>query len=1064
MLPLNPELRKLLENRIPDARDYAEEAARAILNVLAVNRPEPYPAMTSDQRNLRNALRAKARQLGNGSQVEGIEPLVDELAYHQWHRMVFARFLAENNLLMHPTGVSVSLQECGELAQEEGETDAWAVAAKYAALMLPGIFRQEDPESQVRFASEGQQKLETLLNSLPSPIFTADDALGWMYQFWQKKKKEEVNASERKIGGADLAPVTQLFTEDYMVRFLLENSLGAWWAARHPESTLIKEWQYLRFKEDGAPAAGAYPSWPERTSEVTVMDPCCGSGHFLVSAFEMLVKMHMEEEGLSIADAGEAVLRQNLFGLEIDLRCTQIATFALALAAWTSGGYRSLPVPNIACSGIPVQGQLDTWLKLTGDDSRLHAGLERLYHLFENAPDLGSLINPAELLDVDRMFVADYEQVAPILEHVLEKEKNTDDPVAEVFGVAAEGVAKAAKLLVNKYTLVVTNVPFLSRAKQDHTIMEFCKLNYPVSKRDLAAVFIERCRDFTRKNCTYAIVTPQNWLYMNSYRDLREKILRTQSWLFILRLGPRAFETISGEIVNVALSIFANTVPNPGHLMAGFDVTTFHSPLEKAQESVIVPLIFIKQSEQLKNPDMRISLQIMTFGSTLGDYATSNHGQGSFDNNCYSFNFWEMDQLLPGWVLQQTTGISGDFGGYNNVFRWEDGIGMLYKYMQAKAALGYSSGKWKAGVNIWGKQGIAISGIQTFFVNQYLGYSFDENVAVIIPKNPNYFPAIWHFCKSEEFVNEVRLLDKSLKVSCELFLKLPFDLKHWQKIAEKAGPLPEPHSDDPTQWLFKGHPLGSTDPLQVAVARLLGYKWRQQHPDGLDQYLDDDGIVCLPPVAGEKPLSERLRELLATEYGAHWSPQLQSELLEQVEAPGKTLEDWLRDDFFTQHCRLFHNRPFIWHIWDGRKDGFSALVNYHKHDSVRLDKLIYTYLGDWIRFQRARRDHGEPGADGRLVAALELEKKLKLIKEGEPPYDLYVRWKSLDKQPIGWEPDLNDGVRLNIRPFVTAGVLRSKFTINWNKDRGKNPDGSERINDLHFTIAEKLAAKHKAGN
>ncbi|MEI7848299.1 MAG: type II restriction endonuclease subunit M, partial [Chloroflexota bacterium] len=175
--------------------------------------------------------------------------------------------------------------------------------------------------------------------------------------------------------------------------------------------------------------------------------------------------------------------------------------------------------------------------------------------------------------------------------------------------------------------------------------------------------------------------------------------------------------------------------------------------------------------------------------------------------------------------------------------------------------------------------------------------------------------------------------------------------------------------------------------------------------------------------------------------------------------PGKTLEDWLRDDFFARHCRIFHNRPFLWHIWDGRKDGFSALVNYHKLDSAGLDKLIYTYLGDWIRFQRARRDHGEPGADGRLVAALELEKKLKLIKEGEPPYDIYVRWKPLNQQAIGWNPDLNDGVRLNIRPFVQAGVLRAKFTINWNKDRGKNPDGSDRENDLHLTIAEKRNAR-----
>jgi hypothetical protein len=120
--------------------------------------------------------------------------------------------------------------------------------------------------------------------------------------------------------------VTQLFTENYMVRFLLENSLGAWWAARHPESPLVKGFEYLRFDDDGKPAAGSFDRWPERVAEVTVMDPCCGSAHFLVEAFSMLWQMRVEEEGLSPVEAQDAVLRDNLFGLEIDPRCVQIGS------------------------------------------------------------------------------------------------------------------------------------------------------------------------------------------------------------------------------------------------------------------------------------------------------------------------------------------------------------------------------------------------------------------------------------------------------------------------------------------------------------------------------------------------------------------------------------------------------------------------------------------------------------------------------------------------------------------------------------------------------------------
>src|SRR3989440_12158632 len=295
MAPLSNDLRGMLERAIIKAREVAEEAALAALTTLAVKREEPFASLNAEQRRLRNALRAKARQLGDGSLSKGFQPLIEEVAYEQWHRRLFARFLTENTLLMHPSGVPITLEECSELAPEEGESDAWQLAARYASAMLPGIFRVDDPAVQVQFSSEGRHKLESIITDLPSVLFTADDTLGWVYQFWQTKKKKEVNDSGRKIGAEDLAPVTQLFTEDYMVHFLLENSLGAWWAGRHPQSPLLKAFAYLRLKDDGRPAAGTFPGWPTSTAEVTVVDPCCGSGHFLVAALYMRRSMRMEE-------------------------------------------------------------------------------------------------------------------------------------------------------------------------------------------------------------------------------------------------------------------------------------------------------------------------------------------------------------------------------------------------------------------------------------------------------------------------------------------------------------------------------------------------------------------------------------------------------------------------------------------------------------------------------------------------------------------------------------------------------------------------------------------------
>ena len=275
-----------------------------------------------------------------------------------------------------------------------------------------------------------------------------------MYQFWQKDKKDEVNASERKIGGADLGPVTQLFTENYMVRFLLENSLGAWWAARHPDSPLVKGFEYLRFDDDGKPAAGAFDGWPDRVAEVTVMDPCCGSGHFLVEAFSMLWQMRAEEEGLAPVEAQDAVLRDNLFGLELDPRCVQIAMFAVALQAWKAGGgWRQLPVPNIACSGIPVKAPVEEWKALAGGDERLENALVRLHILFRDADTLGSLIDPKRATEIrpDRAsrahsMTSTGTKLLPFLREQLRQKR--PDPATSVLGRDAAGLARAADSLV----------------------------------------------------------------------------------------------------------------------------------------------------------------------------------------------------------------------------------------------------------------------------------------------------------------------------------------------------------------------------------------------------------------------------------------------------------------------------------------------------------------------------------------------------------------------------------------------------------------------------------------
>jgi hypothetical protein len=1189
MAPLPANLRKQLEKAIVQAREQAEVGARQALEALAVHHHEPHGSMTPEQRKLRNRLRAHGRQFGDRRDDQGgqrIERLLREVAYEHWHRMLFARFLAENDLLIEPSNqVAVSLGDIEDLARERG-LDPWSMAASFAQRMLPQIFRTDDPVLQVVLPPETKQALQQLVLGLDELVFTADDALGWTYQFWQSAEKDAVNArvkSGEKISGETLPAVTQLFTEHYMVQFLLHNTLGAWHAgkvlAARPELATTAQsegelraavalpgytFDYLRFVREGdgpwRPAAGVFAAWPRTAKDLKVLDPCCGSGHFLVAGFELLAALRQHDEALRVAEAGAAVLRDNLFGLELDARCVQIAAFALAMAAWKrAGAVVELPALQVACCGVGPSGTKEQWLKLAeqaaakggmpvkrdllGKEESLLSvpirnALEDLYLLFQKAPELGSLIDPKGT--AAGLYQADFKTVQPLLERVLQSESAGED--AQEQAVAAQGMAKAAAILGQSFTLVVTNVPYLGRGAQGEVLKAFAEQHYPDAKADLATVFVQRAFGWLGKVGTMAVVTPQNWLFLTSYRKLREKLLKQRTLDLVARLGPRAFETIGGHVVNVALITCSAAKAGEPHGMGGVDVSAVTTPTGKAAllrgDSVVPAGTFeaaargdalgeegeeepsgssgnidgsvkiVAQAEQLTSPDARIgSLPTMAGEALLRDHGSTGTGMQTFDLPHFLAKFWEVPASSHIWLPSQSTvDATVPFGGISDVVRWENGSGELYRAMEAMAAGGYHSGIWRAGSQFWGQEGVLVSLMGSLPCSRYLGIPFNQNAGALVPIDPSILPALWCAFELGEIARLVRRIDQSLKVTNGTIGKVTFELARWQRVAAEKYPhgLPEPQTNDPTQWLFHGHPAGMTaagridnsplgipditgpghpslicrtpnpvDVLQVATARLLGYRW----PAELDEMMrldtaqrawatrsrelvhhaDADGIVCLNPTRGEPSAADRLRELLQAAFGPRWYPETEKKLLDIAAKDGRpaaSLDAWLRDEFFAAHCKLFHDRPFVWHIWDGLEKGFHALVNYHKlagpngEGRRTLELLTFTYLNDWIERQRADIKAGQEGADARLVAALRLQDELKKILTGEPPYDLFVRWKPLHQQPLGWDPDINDGVRLNIRPFLLAadmkqkgaGLLRCKVSMKWTKDRGKEPE------------------------
>ncbi len=1125
MSSLRKDLRNELERTVVKARDIAEAAATAALQALAVDQPKPFPHMDADARALRNRLRERGRAAGDVrdtfSNAQPLDHLAQLVGYEHWHRMLFARFLAENGLLLEPEHqVALSLADVEELAREEG-ADLWQLAGSYAQRMLPEVFRNDDPALEVTLAREDRVKLEKLLADLDPATFTATDSLGWTYQFWQTKRKGEVNASGVKIGADEISPVTQLFTEDYMVDFLLDNTLGAWHAgkilAANPalaETARSEEelrnavalpgcpWSYLRFiqGEDGKwiPAAGTFDGWPKSATDVKCLDPCCGSGHFLVAMFERLVALVMAETKQDEAAAVKAVIRDNVFGLELDPRCTQIGAFSLALAAWRRVGHCQLPSMNVACSGLAPNIPEKNWLAMAGDNDKLRRGMERLYRLFQNAPVLGSLINPraggGDLLE------AAFHELQPLLEKALAQE--TQDDTAHEMAVTARGLAKAAEILAGQFTLVATNVPYLGRGKQDDVLMDYCERVHPFSKADLASCFVERCSDFSASGGSTALVTPQNWLFLGQYKNFRESLLTTMGWRMVARLGSRAFETITGEVVNVALLVHMKRKPTALDVFLGLDVSEKADASAKRTSMLTDSVVLVNQLSQLKNPDARI---IQREGGTklqlLSERAVAYQGLVTGDRNSYIFQFWEVPKITAEWeTFADAYSGEGLILGRENIIFWEQGRGRLYQ--MAAENRDRLHDMHESGNLCWGKKGVLLTRIG-LRATPYYGERFDNNLICILPFKEAELSGIWNFCSSGDYKAAVRELDQKLSLTNATACKVGVNLNDWQS----GDGFPKPFSSDPAQWLFNGHPAGSDQSLHVAVARLLGYRWPRQTgssfpdcpalgPDGLEPFCDQDGIVCLTPLRGEAKATDRLRKLLDAAHGdAGWNER---QLLAAAGAKSTNLEDWLRDEFFEQHAKLFHHRPFIWHIWDGRPDGFHALVNYHQLAAPDgaghklLETLTYAYLGDWIRRQKDDSANGVPGAESRLEAAETLQQELKNILAGEPPYDLFIRWKPLHLQAIGWHPDINDGVRLNIRPFLyakdvkkkDAGILRWKPNVKWTKDRGTEPqrpktdfpwfwtwdektqdfqgsakfDGN-RWNDLHYTNEAKQAAR-----
>lgn len=379
---------------------------------------------------------------------------------------------------------------------------------------------------------------------LPEVAEKGVEVIGWLYQFYISEKKDEVMGKTVKT--EDIPAATQLFTPDWIVRYLVENSLGRLWMLNHPASRLAESMEYY------IPATEQDADFLKVMSpeELKVCDPCCGSGHMLTYAFDLLARIY-EEAGFSPREIPSLILKNNLHGIEIDPRAGELAAFALTMKAREHDSRflrrENAPQPNICVlQNVTFDDEeFKSYMDFTGRDL-FTAALQTTLRQFEKADCFGSLIVPqltnsvAVLAELESRDVSGQLFLTNIHQKVL-------------------AVIRQAEYLSPHYHVVVTNPPYMGSKGMNADLKKFAETKYSDSKFDLFAMFMERCLELVQKHGTIGMITMQSWMFLSSFEKLRTKLLDEDTILTMAHLGPRAFDTIGGEVVQTTAFTLTNT-------------------------------------------------------------------------------------------------------------------------------------------------------------------------------------------------------------------------------------------------------------------------------------------------------------------------------------------------------------------------------------------------------------------------------------------------------------------------------------------------------------------------
>lgn len=785
--------------------------------------------------------------------------IIEEVAYTWFNRLIAVRFMEVNDYL--PSHVRVLSAESGKtepdivtnpfdaelnlLSTEEekiitlkrenklDEAFKMLFIKQCNALneILPALFEKTSDYTELLLnlsVIDQDGVVYHLVHDIPEEDFNVSaggqvEIIGWMYQYYNTEPKNDAFAKKGKITKEEVPAVTQLFTPDWIVRYMVENSLGRLWVEGHPDADLQGKWKYYLEEAEQEPEVQAELAKIReeyaklKPEDIKLIDPCMGSGHILVYAFDIFMQIY-ENAGWSAREAAQSIVEHNIYGLDIDDRAAQLSYFAVMMKARQydrrifTRGVR----PNVYAiqesNGINREqlkyfgAELDEMEKNTAI-----LQIEGLLDTLADAKEYGAILNVDEYdWDLLRRWVNSVDMGSQITFDTYGLDE-TAEKLKELIEIGA--------IMAQKYEVVATNPPYAGTSNLSAKVNNFVKKYYPDSKADLFAVFIERCGEMLKKNGYQAMITQHSWMFLSSYEKLREK-LQQRIIVNMAHLGARAFEEIGGEVVQTTSFIMRKTT-TPRFIGKYVRLVEGRSQQEKEKIFLLKENIYRNSSEKYSLiPGMPIAYWVSSniiklFQNPLFYEYSISDGQNKTGNNAkYVREYWEVNNADIGinkkWLFYaKGGGYRKWYGNLSEVVDWSEETREFYR----KDSICRIIPEY-----LWYKVGITwslISNNPSFRVLPQ-DATFDVGGSSIFLKDDldlNYYLGLFN---SVVFEKIQKITNPTINIQVKDIRLMPIIKQNYEDVSGKVKSNISLTKEDwdsfETSWDFKRHPLLSVIP------------------------------------------------------------------------------------------------------------------------------------------------------------------------------------------------------------------------------------------------------------